>query len=141
MDDAMPAEGAEPKRLLQITNFFMSAGFCKKKFSTNKITSFYFMAPERILAEFEKNSDQSEWCKCDLWSVGCLLFFLTFGKFPFNGETNHNLVKNIKKGFVASEHANLSQLSEEFQSLIELIENLLTVDHRMRPDAASALNS
>jgi hypothetical protein len=32
----------------------MSAGFFKKKFTTNKIVSFYFMSPERILGELEK---------------------------------------------------------------------------------------
>ena len=77
----------------------MSAGFCKKKFSTNKISSFYFMAPERILAELEKEGDNDLWTKCDIWSVGCILFFLTFGKVPFVGENNHHIVKNIKKGF------------------------------------------
>ena len=83
------ASQTQPKQLLQITNFFLSAGFCKKKFSTNKISSFFFMAPERILAELDKSTDQSSWCKCDIWSVGVILFLLTFGKSPFQGENNH----------------------------------------------------
>ena len=116
----------------------MSAGFCKKKFSTNKISSFYFMAPERILAELEKEGDNDLWTKCDIWSVGCILFFLTFGKVPFVGENNHHIVKNIKKGFSVS---SLNQdWGEEILSLLKLIEILIQVDPRERPDAAAALN-
>jgi serine/threonine protein kinase len=101
----------------------MSAGFCKKKFSTNKISSFYFMAPERILAELEKSTDQSLWTKCDIWSVGCILFFLTFGKVPFVGENNHYIVKNIKKGLSI---AGLNQnWDDEIWSLLKLIEAML----------------
>ena len=37
----------------------MSAGFTKKKFSSNKISSLYFMAPERILADLDKVDDKS----------------------------------------------------------------------------------
>lgn len=88
----------DSEKRLQLTNFFMSAGFCKKKFSTNRVSSFYFMAPERILAELDKGSDSSQWVKCDIWSVGVILFMLTFGKAPFNGESNNAIVKSIKKG-------------------------------------------
>lgn len=129
----------DTEKRLQITNFFMSAGFCKKKFSTNKITSFYFMAPERILAELDKdkNSDTNTWVKCDIWSIGVILFMLTFGKAPFTGENNNSIVKSIKKGLQDMGNQDWGQ---EMGQLIELIQAMLQVDPRERIDAAQALN-
>ena len=125
--------GASPPRFLQITNFSMSAGFYKKKFSTNKISSFYFMAPERILGELEKGTDQAM-TSCDIWSVGVILFMLMFGRCPFQGETNSMLVKSIKKaelGFKQDQTDN---------PLINLIQRMLQADPRARIDVAQALS-
>ena len=39
-----------------------------------------YMAPEIL-----KNKDYNY--KCDLWSLGIIIYFLKFGKFPIQGET------------------------------------------------------
>ena len=126
-------DNVDSEKRLQLTNFFMSAGFCKKKFSTNRVSSFYFMAPERILAELDKGSDSSQWVKCDIWSVGVILFMLTFGKAPFNGESNNAIVKSIKKGL---QDMGSQNWGKEMGQLIELITAMLAVDPRERIDAA-----
>ena len=78
-------------------NFFMSSGIDKIKFSSNKISSLYFMAPERILANVDLNKVE-ELKKCDMWSIGVLLYFLMFGEFPFDGENRSKLARCIKSG-------------------------------------------
>lgn len=92
-----PAPKKIRKSLFNITNFFMSSGIDKKKFSSNKISSLYFMAPERILAEADINNiDQLK--KCDMWSIGVLMYFLLFGDFPFDGENTSKLARSIRSG-------------------------------------------
>lgn len=48
----------------------------------------YFMAPE-VLAE---NYDS----KCDVWSLGCILFMFVTGRMPFNGTTKPQVFDKIK---------------------------------------------
>ena len=73
----------------------MSSGIERKNFRSNKISSLYFMAPERILAEMDM-TDVQVMAKCDTWSVGISLYLMVFGEFPFDGENPNKLVKQIK---------------------------------------------
>ena len=82
---------------IKITNFFMSAGIEKKKFSSNKISSLHFMAPERLMGEL--NFTQVRMMgKADTWAIGVILYFLLLGDLPFVGSSVSKLVKTIKKG-------------------------------------------
>lgn len=74
-----------------------SSGFYKKKFSSNKISSLYFMAPERIYGELSQEKLGLA-TKADIWAVGVLIYVLIYGKVPFEGETYSHLVKSIRKG-------------------------------------------
>jgi serine/threonine-protein kinase ULK/ATG1 len=49
-----------------------------------------YMAPE-ILKREEYNS------KCDLWSIGIIIYRLIYGKSPYSGENEIALIKNIDK--------------------------------------------
>ena len=74
----------EQHKIIHITNFCNSSGFTRKKFSTNQISSLYFMSPERIQGEIDTENEY-EMAKADIWSVGVILFTLVFGKPPFDG--------------------------------------------------------
>ena len=85
------------QRLLHLTNFCISSGFLRKKFSSNLISSLYFMSPERICGEIECENEYV-CAKSDVWSVRVLLFLLVFGKPPFDGKMTTSLVKAVKNG-------------------------------------------
>jgi len=55
------------------------------------------MAPERILAEIDL-SKEATMTKCDIWSVGVILYLLFYGVVPQEGGNISKLVKEIKKG-------------------------------------------
>ena len=83
---------ARERPFIHISNFCVSAGFLRKKFSSNHISSLYFMSPERICGEIDVENDFIS-SKADVWSIGVLLFLLVFGKPPFDGKLNTSLVK------------------------------------------------
>ena len=92
------SEASESNRhLIHITNFCISSGFLRKKFSSNQISSLFFMAPERIGGEVDPENHILA-ARADVWSVGVLLFLIVFGKPPFDGRLNTALVKSIKTG-------------------------------------------
>ena len=51
--------------------------------------------------------------KSDLFSLGVLIYFLYFNKFPFEGKTKEDIIKNIKKGL------DLSTKNSEFNDLLK----------------------
>lgn len=83
----------------KLTNFFMSSGFDKKKFSHNKLSSLSFMSGERLMGGLIEETDvvyQIE--KCDIYSLGCILYLMLAGSMPFTGKNLKSLVKSIRIG-------------------------------------------
>lgn len=93
-DEALPMS-SPCGRVVYFTNFFLSSGLDKKKFSNNKISSLYFMAPERIMGSLELKHDNKNLNKCDIWSVGVTIFFLVFGYLPYQATSVSKLIKCI----------------------------------------------
>lgn len=127
--------GNRQEDIVRLTNFFMSAGLDHKKFGHNKHSSLFFMAPERIMARIDLNNEASLY-KCDMWSIGVLLYLLLFGEVPFNGSNISKLVKSINKGQASFPE----DTPPEFEHIIDLIQKLLVVDEDIRLDVKQALN-
>lgn len=73
----------------------------------------YFMAPEVIEGHYQE--------KCDIWSLGVVLYMLVTGQLPFNGNSKPEVYGKIKKG-VYKVPKNCSD------NCRDLISKMLTVD-------------
>ena len=72
---------------------------------TANARDFKFIAPEVLNKKYDE--------KCDLWSIGVILFILLCGYPPFNGQTDMEIVKNIKRGKVKTDDKEWENVSKE----------------------------
>ena len=84
----------------------------------------YFMAPEVIDEHYEY--------KCDIWSLGVVLYMLVAGNLPFNGYSKPEVYGKIRKGFYR-------QPKHCTDACRDLISKMLKVDPKQRPDAGECL--
>lgn len=75
--------------------------------------------------------------KCDLWSVGVVLYILLSGKVPFPGESNKEIIENVMKGEYHFNHEPFLTVSKEAK---DLIVKLLVIDVTKRLSAEEAYN-
>ena len=73
----------------------------------------YYLAPEVIEGEYSE--------KCDVWSLGVIMYILLSGEPPFNGETDYEIVERIKAGEYSLEGEHWDQISDQAKNLIELL--------------------
>lgn len=52
----------------------------------------YYIAPEVLITDYNE--------KCDMWSIGILSFMLLSGKPPFDGKTDQEIIRKVRKGIV-----------------------------------------
>ncbi len=91
-----------------------------KLFSSNKYNN-HFIAPEII--KFKEENFNKE---CDLWSIGIILYVLSFKNYPYRGVTEDALIKNIEK----DGQKYLKKTGDD--DLDDLIRRLLVVDPKKR---------
>lgn len=80
----------------------------------------FFMAPEVLKSCYTH--------KCDIWSLGCVLYMLLAGKLPFFGKSREEVFEKIGK----AEYEECDTFSPELSSLIA---QMFTVDPQQRPTA------
>jgi len=55
-----------------------------------RVGTAYYIAPEVLNMKYDE--------KCDLWSIGVILYIMLSGFPPFNGKDDYEIIKNIRKG-------------------------------------------
>lgn len=87
------------------------------------------MAPEVLEGHYDY--------KCDIWSLGVLLYVFMSGYLPFQGQSRNEVFHKISTGKYHFNHVEFKACSP---SVINLIKDLLVVDPSKRISAIDALN-
>ena len=90
-------------------------------------TSFY-IAPEVLSGKYNE--------KCDVWSIGVILYILICGYPPYEGKTNQEILKLIQNGEAEFVGEAWDAASPEVK---DLLRKLLQRDHNLRISAEEAL--
>ena len=88
----------------------------------------YYIAPEVLQGEYNE--------KCDLWSVGVILYILLAGRPPFDGKDDREIIKRVKIGNYNVQGPEWRYISKDG---VDLIRKLLTYDPARRITAEAAL--
>ena len=70
----------------------------------------YYNAPEVIEGVYSE--------KCDVWSIGVIMYILLSGEPPFNAPTDHEVIQLIKAGDFSMEGENWEHVSDEAKNLL-----------------------
>lgn len=89
----------------------------------------YYIAPEVLKGEYNE--------KCDLWSIGVILYILLSGKPPFDGNDDKEIVTNVRMGVYSITGSDWKNISADAK---DLIKKMLTYDAQNRINAEEALN-
>ena len=88
----------------------------------------YYIAPEVL----KKNYSE----KCDIWSIGVVMYVLLCGYPPFNGANDKAIIESVLKGKYSLDEPEWDDISEEAK---DLIKKLLDYDPAKRISAGEAL--
>jgi calcium-dependent protein kinase len=102
--------------------------FSKNKKMTKISGTPYYIAPEVLNEVYDE--------RCDIWSCGVILYILLCGYPPFNGDTDTDIMKAVKKGqydFPIEEWGSISKDAKD------LVSHMLKYDPKRRLSALECL--
>lgn len=88
-----------------------------------------YMAPEVLDGDYNE--------KCDIWSLGVVLYMLLSGKMAFEAQTEDILMKKIKRAEVSTKGKVFEKVSEDAK---DLVHHMLEGDPTKRYTAAQCLS-
>lgn len=128
-------ETREPNSPIKLIDFGLS-----KKYSAGGVQRMkslvgtaYYMAPEVL------NPTEEYGNKCDVWSLGVILFMMLTGAPPFDGDTDYEIMENIKSHDIGFD--NNDWIAPGMADAKKLILNMLKVDQSKRYSCDEVLAS
>ena len=88
----------------------------------------YYIAPEVLLESYNE--------KCDVWSIGVILYLLLLGQAPFDGDDDDIICQKIIQEEIDYENSRIKSLSPE---AVDFMKKLLEKDPEKRISSSQAL--
>ena len=108
---------------------FGTAKIYENEYENLVIGTLFYMAPEVFNKKYTE--------KCDMWSLGVILYYLFTKKFPFQGPTKPKLIHSIEN---CNYNINLGPLKKASDELKDLIHQLFKKNINERISVNEALN-
>ncbi|OII71297.1 calcium calmodulin dependent protein kinase [Cryptosporidium ubiquitum] len=121
-------ESKDKDAMIKIVDFGLSAVFENQKKMKERLGTAYYIAPEVLRKKYDE--------KCDVWSIGVILFILLAGYPPFGGQTDQEILKKVEKGKYTFDSPEWKSVSEGAK---DLIKQMLQYDSQRRISAQQAL--
>ena len=96
---------------------------------SERVGTIYYVAPEILKGQYTS--------KCDIWSLGVIMYVLLSGQAPFNGKSDKKIFAAILKGDINFSSKIWKGVSNEAK---DLIRQMLTYDQDKRITAIEAYN-
>lgn len=102
---------------IKVIDFGTSQKFDPNKKMNQIFGTAYYIAPEVLKGEYNE--------KCDLWSIGVILYILLSGKPPFDGNDDKEIVNSVRIGTYSMSGPEWKSITVEAK---DLIKKMLTYD-------------
>ena len=113
---------------VKLIDFGISVKFEKDTKLKDKTGTVLYIAPEVISGSYDE--------KCDIWSLGVLLYMMLCGQPPFYGSSRKEVMTKIKKGKFQFKSKIWNVVSTEAK---DLISSMLILDPQQRPSCREVL--
>lgn len=95
---------------VKLIDFGLSKKLSEDEIMNNPNGTAYYIAPEVLGGAYDK--------KCDIWSMGVVLYILLCGRPPFKGKSNPEIIKNVMKGEYSFDYPSFEQCSDDVKDFI-----------------------
>lgn len=99
----------DPK--ITIIDFGTSSSFNSNENMKQKFGTPYYIAPEVLKNDYNE--------KCDIWSIGVIMYILLCGYPPFNGATEEEIISRVSEGTYCIDDEDWEDISPSAKDLIQ----------------------
>ena len=106
-----PDSGGKNMFKIKIIDFGTSTEFKKGEKMVERYGTPYYIAPEVLKKSYNE--------KCDVWSLGAIMYILLVGYPPFNGAEDSKIISAVKRGKYSISDPEWDDVSEEAKDLVK----------------------
>lgn len=95
---------------IKLIDFGLAKKLSEKEIMSNPNGTAYYIAPEVLKGDYD--------VKCDIWSMGVVLYIMMCGRPPFKGKTNPEIINSVLKGEYHFDYPSFDTASDDVKDFI-----------------------